>query len=99
MLRVLKDWDNSAGLQFFSAITILLLAVLMFLSSSGSFEWRWESLMTWLAALMAIKGVATLFPKVNRWKVKMLTEARMPIAGFAALVFALALVYIDTQVL
>lgn len=99
MRRVLKEWADSDGLQFFSAITILTLALLMILSTELSFEWNWESLMTWLAIATAIKGVATLVPNFNRWKVKFLTEERMPIAGFASMLFALALVYIDTQVL
>ncbi len=99
MRRVLKEWGDSDGLQFFSAITILILAIIMFISSPMAFEWEWRSLMTWLAVLTAVKGVGTLVPSFNRWKVKILTEERMPMAGFASMLFALALVYIDTQVL
>ncbi len=99
MRRVLKEWGDSDGLQFFSAITILILAMIMLISSTMSFKLEWKNLMTWLAVLTALKGVGTLVPGFNKWKVKLLTEDRMPIAGFASMLFALALVYIDTQVL
>ncbi|MEK9159401.1 MAG: hypothetical protein AAB383_01590 [Patescibacteria group bacterium] len=99
MRRVLKDWDDSMGLQFFSGIMTLMLALLVFISSEMSFSWDWESLLSWMGVLIGIKGVACLIPSVTKWKVRMLTETRMPIAGFAAMLVALALVYIDTQVL
>ena len=97
--RVLKDWTNSEGLQFFSSIVLMTIALLILTTSAVSFEWNWESLLSWLALLTGIKGVLTLSSKINKWKMHLLTEERLPIAGFVAMLFALALVYIDTQVL
>lgn len=97
--RVLKQWSDSEGMQFFSSITILVVALLIFTTSEVSFGLNWESLLTWLGVLTGIKGVATLIPNLNKWKMKVLTEERLPIAGFAAMLMSLALVYIDTQVL
>ena len=97
--RVLKQWSDSEGMQFFSSIVILLLTLLIFTTSELSFGLDWDSLLTWLGVLTGIKGVVTLMPRVNKWKMKVLTEERLPIAGFASMLLALALVYIDTQVL
>lgn len=97
--RVLKQWSDSEAMQFFSSIVILVIALLIFTTSEVSFGWDWESLLTWLGVLTGIKGALTLVPSLNKWKMKLLTEERLPIAGFASMLLALALVYIDTQVL
>lgn len=97
--RVLKDWNDSVGMQFFSGISTMLLALLILTTSQVSFGWDWESLLSWLAVITGIKGVACLVPGLTKWKVGLLTEERLPIAGFAAMLLALAMVYIDTQVL
>lgn len=97
--RVIKDWGNSVGLQFFSSMVLLMLAVLIFTTSELSFKLDWESLLTWLAVLTAVKGAITLIPSCNKWKVKILTEERMPAFGFGAMLFSLAILYIDLQVL
>lgn len=99
MRRVLKEWGDSNGMQFFSAVTILLFALLIFTTTELSFEWEWESLLSWLGVITVLKGVGMLVPSLNEWKVKVFTDERMPMAGFAAMLFALALIYIDTQVL
>lgn len=97
--RVLKDWSNSEGLQFFSSVMLLMLAVLILTTSEIRFKWDWESVLTWLAVLIAVKGLATLIPSCNQWKVKMLTEERLPAAGFVAMLLSLGMIYLDTQVL
>lgn len=97
--RVLKDWSNSEGLQFFSSVMLLMLAVLILTTSEIRFKWDWESVLTWLAVLTAVKGLATLIPSCNQWKVKMLTEERLPAAGFVAMLLSLGMIYLDTQVL
>lgn len=99
MRRVLKDWSDSEGLQFFSSIVLMTVALLILTTSPVSFEWNWESLLSWLALLTGIKGVFTLSSKLNKWKMHFLTEDRLPIFGFVTMLFALALVYVDTQVL
>lgn len=97
--RVLKEWNDSVGMQFFSGISTMMLALLVLTTSQVSFGWDWESLLSWLAVITGIKGVACLVPGLTKWKVGLLTEERLPIAGFAAMLLALAMVYIDTQVL
>ncbi len=99
MTRILKEWDNSIGLQFFSGIVTMMLALLILTTSSVSFGWNWESVLSWIAVLTGIKGVLCFMPSVTKFKVKMLTETRMPIVGFVMMLLALAMVYIDTQVL
>lgn len=98
--RVLKDWSNSEGLQFFSSVMLLMLAVLILTTSEINFlNDGWETLLSWLAVLIALKGIATLIPSCNQWKVKMLTEERLPAAGFVAMLLSLGMIYLDTQVL
>lgn len=99
MRRVLKDWTDSEGLQFFSSIVLMTIALLILTTSPVSFEWSWESLLSWLGVLSGAKGVLTLSSKLNKWKMRFLTEDRLPIFGFVSMLFALTLVYIDTQVL
>lgn len=99
MHRVLKEWGSSAGLQFFSTLALLLLALLILTTSPVSFAWKGESLLSWLGVVIAIKGVAHLIPSVVNWKLRLLRENRLPGFGFLALVFALTLVYLDTQIL
>lgn len=99
MRRVLKDWSDSEGLQFFSSIVLMMLALLILTTSPVSFKWDWESLLSWLGLLTGIKGVFTLSSRVNKWKMRFLTEERLPIFGFISMLLALALVYVDTQVL
>lgn len=99
MRRVLKDWSDSEGLQFFSSVVLMMLALLILTTSTVSFEWDWKSLLSWLGVLFGIKAVLTLSPKINKWKMHFLTENRLPIFGFITMLFALGLVYIDTQVL
>lgn len=97
--RVLKDWTDSEGLQFFSSIVLMIVALLILTTSPVSLQWNWESLLSWLGVLVAIKGVFTLSSSFNKWKLNLLTEDRLPIFGFVSMLFALALVYINTQVL
>ena len=98
--RVLKQWSDSEGMQFFSSIVIMMLALLILSTSEVNFlNDGWAVTLSWLAVVTGIKGVVTLIPSVNKWKMKLLTEERLPIAGFASMLFALALVYIDTQVI
>ncbi len=99
MRRVLKDWSDSEGMQFFSSIVLMTIALLILTTSPVSFGWNWESLLSWLGLLTGIKGVFTLSSKLNKWRMRFLTEERLPIFGFVSMLFALALVYIDTQVL
>ncbi len=99
MYRVLKDWSNSAALQFVSAIAPMMMAMLILTTSPRSFGWDWESLLSWIAVIIAIGGISHLSPSVVKWKMRFVSEERLPIFGFLGLIFALGLVYVDTQLL
>ncbi|MFA4815055.1 MAG: hypothetical protein WC924_00465 [Candidatus Gracilibacteria bacterium] len=99
MRRVLKNWSDSEGLQFFSSIVLLTLALLIFTTSDVRFKWDWESALSWIAVITALKGIAILVPGISKWKVKLLAENRLPIFGFIGMLFTLGMIYIDTQVL
>lgn len=99
MYRILKEWSNSPALQFLSTLFPLLLALLILTTSTPRFEWNWDSMLTWMAVVIAVKGASHLFPSVVKWKMNMISEKNIPVFGFLGLLLALALVYIDTQVL
>lgn len=99
MYKTLKEWEDSRALQLMSSILPLMLALLIFATADIQFAWNWDSLLTWLAVLIAVKGISHLFPAVVEWKMGFINEQRLPVFGFLALLFALALVYVDAQVL
>lgn len=99
MRRTLKDWGNSEGLQFFSSMVLLMLALLIFTTSEIQFKWAWESVLTWFAVLTVLEAITTLMPAFNKWKVKMLSEERLPVVGFFTMLLSLGMIYLDTQVL
>lgn len=97
--RMLKEWSKSPALQFLSAVGPLMLALLIFSTTQVSFAWSWNSLLSWLAVAITLKGISHLIPSLVEWKMRFITEDRLPIFGFIGLLFLLALVYIDTQLL
>jgi len=99
MYRVLKDWSNSAALQFVSAVGPMLLAMLILTTTDRHFEWNWESLLSWMAVLIAIKGISHLSPSLVKWKMRFVSEQRIPVFGFLGLLVALGMIYVDTQIL
>ncbi len=99
MAKTLKEWGNSSGLQFLSAVGPMMLALLIFSTSTVKFAWSWDSVLSWLGALIALKGLSHLSPSLVAWKVRWAKEDRLPMFGFFGLLLALAMVYIDTQLL
>lgn len=99
MYRVLKDWSNSAALQFMSCVGPMVLAMLILTTSDRHFGWNWKSLLSWIAIIIAIKGISHLSPSLVKWKMRFVSEQRLPIFGFLGLIVALGLVYVDTQLL
>ena len=111
MMKILKEWGASPALQFMSSLFIFLLALLIVISTGfdltfwgtgmgGAFVWEWSSqvILSWIAVLMILKGIAHFFPKAVAWKMKLITEARIPMFGFLALLFFMGMVYLETQV-
>ena len=101
--RTIKDWSNSPASLFFSSLFLFLFALIIVLSTGFNLKF-WESgwtsqiVLSWVALLTYIKGLAHFFPKVVNWKVKVLSEARLPMFGFVGLLICLGLVYLETQV-
>lgn len=95
MKHTYKD-DNA---QFALAAWTLLLALFILSSTGLNFAWEWESLLAWLGLLVGIKGLLRLIPGIMEKKLDWFSPERMPLFGFLGLVFALALIYIDTQVI
>lgn len=97
--KLFKELYSNHTKQMGLGFGIMLLA-LMILSDTGlNFSWEWESLLAWLGLITGIKGICLLIPGTLKWRISWLKPERMPILGFLGLIFALALVYIDTQVL
>lgn len=97
--KILKDWSNSPTLQFGATVASMMMALLIFTTSTPHFAWTWDSLLTWIAVVSAIKGIAQLFPSLVKWNLKFLKEERMPMLGFVGLLFALGLIYVNTQLI
>ncbi len=97
--RTLKSLSKSSEMQTGFSFFLLLLA-LMILSQTGlEFSFEWESLLAWLGLITFAKGAILLIPGFLDKKMKMISEAQMPILGFIGLLFVLGLVYVDTQLL
>ena len=99
MHRVLKEWEDSRALQFVRALGPMLMALLIWSSAGFVFAWKLESLLSWIALIIFLKGIAHLFPGIVRLHMSIINEQRIPVFGFFGLVLALILVYIDVQVL
>lgn len=99
MHKILRDWETSRSLQFLSALIPLVMAALIFSTSAVSFQWKWDSLLSWLGVFIALKGISHLFPSLVEWQMRFVNEQRIPIFGFVALLVALGIIYVDTQVL
>jgi len=89
--------DNTA--QFVMGILILMLALIILSSTGLNFAWEWESLLAWIGLITGIKGIVHLIPGALENKLKWFKPERLPFFGFLGLVMALALVYVDTQVI
>ncbi|QQR55376.1 hypothetical protein IPG41_02365 [Candidatus Peregrinibacteria bacterium] len=109
MHKVIKDWANSPALLFFSSLFLFLFALIIVISTgfnlrfwpqSGTADWAWNSqvILSWIAVLMGIKGLAAFFPKLVKWRMHFVTEELLPLFGFMGLLFWLGMVYLETQV-
>lgn len=97
--KFLKEWGASRGMQWMGSLLALMMALLIFSTSTPHFAWSWDSVLSWMGVLIALKGIAHLFPSVVAWKLRWVTEDRLPMFGFLGLLLLLAMVYIDTQLL
>ena len=94
--KMVKEWTASEYMQIVGSMLLLGLSTLIFLSNGINFTLTPDGATSWLGLVIAIKGIACLFPQIVKFQSKILTESRIPIFGFSALVFLLLLVYIDT---
>lgn len=111
MMKILKEWFASPALQFMSSLFLFFFALIIVISTGfdlkfwgtgmgDNFLWNWNSqiVLSWLVVLMILKGIAHLFPRVIAWHAKFITEARLPMFGFLAILFYMGMVYLETQV-
>lgn len=104
MMKILKEWFASPALQFMSSLFLFFFALIVVISTGFDLnfwtDWTLNSqiVLSWMAVLMVLKGIAHLFPKVIAWHMKLITEARIPMFGFLALLFYMGMVYLETQV-
>lgn len=97
--KLLKEWSTSRGLQFVSAMGSMLLAVLIFSTNPLRFTTSWDSLLSWIGVLIALKGISHLVPAIVARKMSFIKEEKLPIFGFMGLLILLGMVYIDTQII
>lgn len=95
----LKEWSNSSTLQLISSMGLLTISMLIFSTSKLHFAWSWDSVLSWMGILIALKGLSHLSPTLVAWKMTWMKEERLPMFGFLGLLLLLAMVYIDTQLL
>ena len=97
--KLFKKLTTDSNVQFMMSFWLLLLGLLILSTTGLNFALEWDSLLAWLGLATGIKGVCYLIPGVLEKKMKWLKLEHIPFFGFLGLVFALALVYVDTQVL
>jgi uncharacterized membrane protein len=97
--KLFKKLISDSNVQFMMSFWLLLLAALVLSTTGLNFTMEWASLLAWLGLLIGIKGVFYLIPGLLEKKLKWLKLEHVPFFGFIGLVFALALVYVDTQML
>jgi hypothetical protein len=85
--------------QFMMALWILLLALVILSETGLNFSWSWDSLLAWVGLITALKGIFYLIPGILKNKIKWVKASQLPGFGFLGLLFALALIYVDTQIL
>jgi len=95
MRKVIAD----ETLSYIFAFLLLLLVLMIFSETGFDFSWSWNSVLPIIGALTALKAVFLFFPSFLKKKLKWIEVKHMPICGFVGLIFALALVYIDTQLI
>lgn len=99
--RVLKGLAQNSEDRYLTGFVVLFLGFFVFSFSTHTFDFEWVHLMTWIGALIALKGLTwMLFPGYIQMIVKKFNKVEwLPFFGFLRLLFILALIYIDTQVI
>ncbi|MEK7146421.1 MAG: hypothetical protein AAB802_04565 [Patescibacteria group bacterium] len=99
--RVIKGLAQNPEDRYVTGFVVLFLGFFVFSFSTHEFGFEWPHLMTWMGALIALKGLVwMLFPGFVEKMVKKFNKTEMiPFYGFLRLLIILALIYIDTQVI
>ncbi len=94
-----KNMRKDETVQMHTAAGMLLLALLIFSTSTPHFAWSWDSILTWMAILLVVKAVLFLMPGYLNWLLKPFNEKTLPIYGFVGLLAGFFFVFVDTQML
>lgn len=97
--RAIEEWGKSQFLQIAGSFASLFMGLFILLTNTYSLEFKWQSLICWIGVIAVLKGLLHLIPQVVQWNVRLLTEKRLPMIGFVGLLFSMAIVYIDVQIL
>jgi hypothetical protein len=99
-MKLIKETGKSQAVSTAYGLILGMLALMIFMTTGLEFGFTWEHLLTWLGALIFIKGaILILFPQVLTKSSKWLKEETLPMFAFLGLLMLFALVYVDTQVL
>jgi uncharacterized protein YjeT (DUF2065 family) len=91
---------NKEGESLIFGMWMMLLAAVILAETGFEFSFEWDSLLAWLGLIIAAKGTLYLLaPGIAKDMMKQFKADKLPVLGFIGLIFALALVYLDTQVL
>lgn len=101
MHLAVKNMSQTPESRLLMGLFVTLLGFFVFAFSTHLFDFEWVHLMTWIGAVIILKGaIISLFPGFTAKIVKKWNKVEwMPIFGFVRLLFILALIYIDTQVI
>lgn len=97
--KFIKSLNSDHSLRWVFAFFYFLLATFILSTTGFVFEFTWGSLLAWIGLLVYLKGLVFLLPNVYEKIVKFYGTKNLAVWGFIGLLFALALVYIDTQVI
>lgn len=98
--KLIKNTLHSEEGVMLSGVAALAFALLIFSTSGIKFTLSWESSLTWIGVFAVAKGLMRIYlPSVCLKWIKRIKAEQLPIWGFFGLAFALALIYLDTQIL
>lgn len=98
--KLLKHSVHKEEGVMLSGVAALAFAMLIFMETGFELDFEWEYLLAWIGLIAALKGVVRLFfPGWTVKWVKRIKAQQLPVWGFLGLLFALFLVYVDTQIL
>lgn len=97
--KILNRISKTDEEHVFISMMLFIIAMLLF-SSNFSFELEWSNLISYIGALLMVKGLLWLFlPSHMKKLVKKVADNFLPAFPFLLILVDFGLIYVDTQIL